>query len=99
MIQQFHFWIFIYLFIYLFMDIYLFIYLKDFIYEKHTEREAETQAEEKQAPCSEPNVGLDPGTLGSYPGPKADAQLLSHPGVLTSGYLYPRQMRSLSQDI
>ena len=26
-------------------------------------------------------MGLDPGTLGSRPGPKADAQLLSHPGV------------------
>ena len=36
---------------------------------------------EKQAPCKEPDVGLDPGTLGSCPEPKADAQLLSHPGV------------------
>ena len=36
---------------------------------------------EKQAPCREPDVGLDPGTLGSRPGPKADAQPLSHPGV------------------
>ena len=30
---------------------------------------------EKQAPCEEPDVGLDPGT------PKADAQTLSHPGI------------------
>ena len=29
----------------------------------------------------EPDVGLDPGTPGSLPGPKADAKLLSHPGV------------------
>ena len=29
----------------------------------------------------EPNVGLDPGTLGSLPELKADAQLLSLPGV------------------
>ena len=29
----------------------------------------------------EPDVGLDPGTLGSCPEPKADAQLLSHLGV------------------
>ena len=36
---------------------------------------------EKQAPCREPDVGLDPGTLGSRPEPKADTQLLSHPGV------------------
>ena len=26
-------------------------------------------------------MGLDPGTLGSCPGPKADAQPLSHPGI------------------
>ena len=32
--------------------------------------EAETQ-EEKQAPCQEPDVGLDPRTPGSYPGLKA----------------------------
>ena len=42
------------------------------------EREAETQA---KAPCREPNVGLDPRTPGSHPGPKADAQPLSHPGT------------------
>ena len=35
----------------------------------------------KQAPCREPDVGLDPGTLGSCPEPKADGQPLSHPGV------------------
>ncbi|XP_072664511.1 nucleolar and spindle-associated protein 1 isoform X2 [Canis lupus baileyi] len=35
---------------------------------------------EKQASCKEPNVGLDSGTLGSPPAPKADAQPLSHPG-------------------
>ena len=38
------------------------------------EKEAETQAEgegEKQAPCREPDVGLDPGSPGSYPGLKA----------------------------
>ena len=26
-------------------------------------------------------MGLDPGTPGSCPGPKADAQPLNHPGV------------------
>ena len=36
---------------------------------------------EKQAPCREPNVGLDPGTPGSRPEPKADVQPLSHPGA------------------
>ena len=36
---------------------------------------------EKQDPCREPDVGLDPGTLGSRPGPKASAQPLSPLGV------------------
>ena len=36
---------------------------------------------EKQAPCKEPNMGLDPGTLGSRPGPKAGTQPLNHPGI------------------
>ena len=36
---------------------------------------------EKQAPCKAPDVGLDPGTSGSRPEPKAGAQLLSHPGL------------------
>ena len=36
---------------------------------------------EKQAPCGEPNVGLDPGIPGLHPEPKADAQPLSHPGI------------------
>ena len=37
---------------------------------------------EKQAPCREPDVGLNPGTSGSRPELKADAQPLSHPGAL-----------------
>ena len=28
-----------------------------------------------------PDIGPDPGTLGSRPEPKADAQPVSHPGV------------------
>ena len=36
---------------------------------------------EKQAQCREPDVELNPGTPGSRPEPKADAQPLSHPGV------------------
>ena len=39
------------------------------------------QREEKQAPCREPDVGRNPGTLGSHPEPKADAQPLSPQGV------------------
>ena len=41
---------------------------------RDVEREAETQAKGMQAPCREADVGLNPGTLGSRPEPKADAQ-------------------------
>ena len=59
-----------------------FFFFKDlFIYDRHREREAETQRREKQAPCREPDVGLDPGSPGSCPGPKAGAKQLSHPGI------------------
>ena len=43
----------------------------------------ETQEEGEAGPCREPNVGLDPGTPGSRPGPKAGAKPLSHPGIPT----------------
>ena len=39
-------------------------------------RDTERQRE-KQAPCRKPDVGLDSGTPGSHPGPKADAHPLS----------------------
>ena len=42
--------------------------------ERKRERERERQRHrqrEKQAPCREPDVGLDPGTPGSHPGLKA----------------------------
>ena len=53
-----------------FFGFYLFIHER----ERHRQRE-------KQAPYKEPNVGLDPGTPGSHPGPKAGAKQLSHPGT------------------
>ena len=45
------------------------------------QRETETQAEGEVAPCREPNVGLDPGTPGSWPGLKAGAKPRSHSGI------------------
>ena len=45
------------------------------------ERQRETQAEGEAGSMQGPNAGLDPGSPGSHPEPKADAQLLSHPGV------------------
>ena len=48
---------------------------------RDTERERQRHRQrEKQAPCKEPDVGLDPWTPGPRPAPKADAQPLSHPG-------------------
>ena len=46
------------------------------------EREAETQAEgETGSMHREPDVGFDPGSPGSCPGPKAGAKPLRHPGI------------------
>ena len=48
----------------------------------HTHRERQRHRQrEKQAPCREPDVGLNPGSPGSHPGPKAGAKPLSHPGI------------------
>ena len=46
------------------------------------EREGQRQAE-GEAGCmyGEPDVGLDPGSPGSHPGPKAGARPLSHPKI------------------
>ena len=49
----------------------------------HSERErAETQAEgEAGSMHREPDMGFDPGSPGSRPGPKAGAKQLCHPGI------------------
>ena len=39
------------------------------------------EAEGEVGSMQEPDVGLDSRTPGSGPGPKGDAQLLSHPGI------------------
>ena len=53
-----------------------------------TERERKRhRRREKQAPCWEPNAGLDPGTPGSRPLPKAGAKPLSHPGIPATDHL------------
>ena len=59
------------------------IFFKDFIYlfMRVTERERQRHRQREQAPCREPDVGLDPGTPGSCLGRKAGAKPLSHPGV------------------
>ena len=59
-----------------------------FIHERHRDRERERKREkqrhrqrERQAPCREPDVGLNSRPLGSRLGPKAGAKLLSYPGI------------------
>ena len=50
--------------------------------EREREREAETQAEGEAGSMHwEPDVGFDPGSPGSRPGPKAGAKPLRHPGI------------------
>ena len=50
------------------------------------ERDAETQAEgEAGSMHQEPDVGIDPRSPGSRPGPKAGAKPLRHPGIPVLG--------------
>ena len=48
---------------------FLFLRFYLFIHERHTERQRHRKRE-KQPPCREPDVGLDPGSPGSRPGLK-----------------------------
>ena len=63
-----------------------FIFFEYFIYlfmrGTDKERGRDIGETEKQSPCREPNVGLNPGIPGSCPEQKADAQPLGHPGIL-----------------
>ena len=60
------------------------------------EREAETQAEgEAGSMHREPDVGFDPGSPGSRPGPKAGAKPLRHPGIPMEGHLSRKSTRNL----
>ena len=51
---------------------------------------------EKQVPCREPDVGLDPGTPGSRPEPKSDAQPPSHQGSQFSSFFTPAPFIALN---
>ena len=50
--------------------------------EKERERQRHRQRE-KQAPCREPDVGLDPRSPRPRPGLKAGTKPLSHPRIPT----------------
>ena len=60
-----------------------FIYLFMIDIERQRERQRHRRRE-KQTPCGEPDVGLDPGTPGPRPRPKAGAKPLSHQGSASS---------------
>ena len=65
---------------YFFFNFYLFM----IVTQRERERETETQAEgEAGSMHREPDVGFDPGSPGSRPGPKAGAKPLRHPGIPT----------------
>ena len=55
----------------IFIPLYFFnFYL--FIHDRHKERERQSHRQrEKQAPCREPDMALNPGSPGSHPRPKA----------------------------
>ena len=54
---------------------------------------------EKQALCKEPNMGLDPGSPGSRPGPKAGAKPLRHPGIPIIGSIISNQLCISEMDL
>ena len=60
-----------------------------FIYDSHIERERGRDHAEGEVGSMhrEPNVGFDPGSPGSRPGPKAGAKPLHHPGIPTWSFL------------
>ena len=61
--------------------LFYFIFFKDFIYLFDRDRDSQQERQHKQGEwerksrliAEEPDVGLDPRTLGSCPEPKADA--------------------------
>ena len=69
------------LFFYFFLNFFKF-YLFMIVTEK--EREAEGEAGSMHW---EPDVGFDPGSPGSRPGPKAGAKPLRHPGIPAGDFL------------
>ena len=49
----------------------MYLFIRDTKRERERERERQRHRQrEKQAPCREPNVGLDPRSPGSHPGQK-----------------------------
>ena len=63
------------------------------------EREADTQAEgEAGSMHREPDVGFDPGSPGSRPGPKAGTKPLRHSGIPKKYLLLPSVFHILGEE-
>ena len=52
--------------------------------ERERERQRHRQEGEAGSMRREPDMGFDPGSPGSHPGPKAGAKPLHHPGIPNS---------------
>ena len=61
-----------------------------FMRDTHRKRRQRHRQREKQAACREPDVGLNPGSLGSRPGLKVVLNPLSHPACPTKTKLMKR---------
>ena len=68
-----------------------------FIHKRERERGAQRHRQrEKQAPHRKPDVGLDSGTPGSCPEPKAGIKLLGHPGFRNPFQLDKRHAKRMT---
>ena len=65
-----------------FPRLFIYLFMKDIQKKKQRHRQRE-----KQAPYREPDVRLDPRTLGSHPELKANIQPLSHQILVTVRHL------------
>ena len=65
-----------------------------YLFMRNTDRQGHRQRE-KQTPCREPNVRLNPRTPGSGPEPKAGGQPLNHPGISQTHIFKPHPFLKL----
>ena len=61
-----------------------------FIHERDTEKERQRHRKEKQAPCREPNAGLDPRSPGSRPGLKSALNCWTTQAALVATLIHKR---------
>ena len=77
--------------------VFLLIFIYFFIYDRHTVRERQAEGEAGST-HQEPDVGFDPGSPGSHPGPKAGAKPLRHPGIPINCYIKKEHWDKLCVD-